>query len=120
MSSLIGGLCRYKINDAAGSSVWPLPAVVRFIISPVRYEIISWDVVVESVILKDPELGSMKSSFPSGAWYRFTGTAEPNVRIHIRRSVVQVQRERPIIRRIIPIATTNGCANERLDPFVKA
>ena len=45
----------------------------------------------------------------------FTGGSNANVRVHIRRGIVQVQRERPIIRRIVPIATADGRANERLD-----
>ena len=37
-----------------------------------------------------------------------TGAAKPNVRVHIRRGIVQIQCERSIIRPIVPIAAADG------------
>lgn len=39
------------------------------------------------------------------------GDAEPNIRIGIRRRIVQIQRERPGIRAIVPIATADERAS---------
>lgn len=68
----------------------------------------------ESVILKDSEIDSIKSIFSSGALAKTTGATKPNVRVHIRRRIVQIQRERPIIHPIVPIAATDG--REAVDP----
>lgn len=57
----------------------------------------------------------MKSSFSSGALLKITGATKPNVRVHIRRSIVQIQCERPIIRTIVPIAAADGRESERLN-----
>jgi len=62
----------------------------------------------ESVILKDPEIDSVKSSFSSGVFVKTTGATKPNVRVHIRRRIVQIQRESSGIHRIIPIAAADG------------
>jgi len=62
----------------------------------------------ESVILKDPEIDSIKSIFSSGAFVKITGATKPNVRVHIRRRIVQIQREGSGIHRIIPIAAADG------------
>lgn len=45
-----------------------------------------------------------------------TGATKPNVRIHIRRRVVQIQRKRPIIRRVIPIAAADRRATNDSTP----
>jgi len=39
------------------------------------------------------------------------GTTEPDVRVRIRRCIVQIQREHSIIRAIVPIATADQARN---------
>lgn len=68
----------------------------------------------ESVILKNPEIDSVKSIFSSGTLVKTTGATKPNVRIHIRRRIVQIQCEGSGIHRIIPIAAADG--REAVDP----
>lgn len=68
----------------------------------------------ESVILKNPEIDSVKSIFSSGAFVKTTGTTKPNVRVHIRRRIVQIQCEGSGIQPIVPIAAADG--REAVDP----
>ena len=39
------------------------------------------------------------------------GATEPNVRVRIRRCIVQIQREHTIVRTVVPIATADQTRN---------
>ena len=39
------------------------------------------------------------------------GTAEPDVRVRVRRCIVQIQREHTIVRTVVPIATADQTRN---------
>jgi len=82
-----------------------LPAFTCFYVSPKVF----YGADDKSVILKDPEIDSVKSSFSSGTFIiKTTGTTKTNIRVHIRRRIVQIQCESPGIHRIIPIAAADS------------
>jgi len=58
---------------------------------------------------------SLKTVNPAGTL--LAGTTEPDVRVRIRRRIVQIQREHSGIRAIVPIAATDQARNFLRKPY---